>query len=434
MDYTLNQLNYQTQFSPKINQVSSDTLTEIHRVNDENLLSEYIQFLNKDPIAKSCSELKALRATIVFGSYQHDDPIIQKFIQSNFENMNESMSSIIGQLASAMALGFSAAEVSLKPFNRKWVLERVNILDPCRVSFKGRKGYLQWILYKTLNKSTVEIPYKKCVHVINGYTANFNNPYGSPECKRAYPYYKAKKAIIGDMVVAGKNLATGITVAYVDPSVSSSYSEVKDSSGNTIIGSDGQPLRMSKDDRVFRQLQNIENNSILVVDNGVRIEGLKIPDGNSFWQSVLPLLDKYITRAFGVPSLVFEEGSGSFGMAGLSQRHHHILDSTVHSVVKQIQEEFIEKICKPLIILNYGQKENYGKFHLDYASEPNSEMTLLQNIYTAISMQIFDPSDPVIQNKIRDLLGLPPTENNLTVPTDEINKVLKELETQSKSY
>lgn len=434
MNYALNQLHYDSQYTPKINRLSSETLIEIHRTEDENRLSEYIEFLNKDPIAKSCSELKALRATVIFGSYQHDNPIIQDFVNSNFENMNQSMSSVIGQLASAMALGFSTAEVSLRPFNRQWILDRINILDPSKVSFKGRNGYIQVVIYQSQNRSKIEIPYKKCIHIVNGYTSNFNDPYGSAECKRAYPYFKIKKSILSDMVVAAKTLATGIIVGKTDPSVSSSYSEIKDSYGNVIMGANGQPLRMTQDERLFRQLLNLENNSVLVIDKNADVQALKIPDGNGFWQSILPLLDKYITRAFGVPSLVFEEGSGSFGMAGLSQRHHHILDSTVHSVVLQIQEEILEKVCKPLILLNYGKQENYGKFHLEYNREPNSEMTLLQNIYTAISMQIFEPTDPVIQNKIRDLLGLPPMDNKQTLPSTEIEKVLQQLQKESKEY
>jgi len=416
---------YTTNHSSKISRLSQTTIQEINRI-DEVPLGQYLKMLHSDPVVKACVDIKCLRASNTFGIYQHTKPEITEFMQSMFGNMRDTLKKNVGELAICSALGFSVAEINFKIDKMYLVLESIYALDLEKVKFKGSKGNIEHVLYSDANKSDIHIPYKKVIHVTNSSSTTFNDPFGSAECKRAYKYHQAKIAILNDMILSGRNLATGILVGYVDSNITT-HTTVTDAYGNPLIGNDGKPIRKNAAQALFEKLIALENHSVLVTDKNNQITPMSVPDGGQFWNNALQQLDKYIMRSFGVPTLVFEEGSGALGVATLSVKQSTLLDATVEVIVNQIQDQIIEKVCKPIIQWNFGKQKDYGKFTIDSSSDPGVEMQQLQNIYTAISMGIFSADDPVINNRIRGFLGLPlQTEKEI-----EEAKALKQIEQQA---
>ena len=416
---------YTTNHSSKISRLSQNTVQEISRT-DEVALSEYLKMIHSDPVVKACVNLICLRAANIFGIYQHTKPEITEFMQDMFANIRDTLKKNVGELAICAALGFSVAEVNFKIDKMYLVLESIYALDLEKVRFKGAKGNIEHVLYTDGTNSNIHIPYKKVIHVVNSSATTFNDPFGSGDCKRAYKYSKARAAILSDMILSGRNLATGILVGYVDSQVTT-HTTVTDAYGNPLMGSDGKPIRKNAAQALFEKLIALENHSVLVTDKNNQISPISVPDGGQFWNNAISYLDKCIMRSFGLPALVFEEGSGALGVATLSAKQSTLVDATIEVIVNQIQDQIIEKVCKPIIQWNFGKQKDYGKFTIDSSSDPGVEMQQLQNIYTAISMGIFSADDPVISNRIRGFLGLPlQTEKEI-----EEAKALKQIGQQS---
>lgn len=417
---------YTTNLSSKISKLSDTTIQEICW-EGEYPLERLIHFIHKDPSAKSCVDIKCLRAANTFGVYQHTKAEITDFMMEMFGNMRGTLKKSVAELAIAQALGFSVSEINFGMDNQGYLkLESIYPLNLDKVKFKGAKGFIEYVLYNDKNKSNIHIPYKKVIHVTNSAATTFNNPFGHAEAALAYPFWKTKIAILADMIVSIKNLATGILFAQVD-SAATINATVTDPYGNPIMGRDNQPLRKNAAQVMYEKLANVENNAIIVTDKANNVTALNVPDGSQSWEISLNRCEKNIHRAFGIPQLIFEEGSGSIGIATLSVKQSTLLDANIEVVVNQIQDQIIEKVCKPIIINNFGKQKDYGKFTIDSSSDPGVEMQQLQNIFTAVSMGILSADDPVINNRIRGILGLPlQTEQEI-----EEAKALKQIEQQS---
>lgn len=397
------------QLSSTVTRVTQEFLVEINNVDVK--IAEYLKMARKDPVVRSCIELKALRASLMLGQYSHKDPYIQKWVRENFNNIEGSLSHKVGRLSAAMALGFSAAEIVFTNTNRgstgEWRLANLNLLDQTRISFEGKGGSVVNLLYQESDGDKLAIPYKKILHVVNGYSSNigeFDAVYGDAESGTAYQYHKAKQAILTEMMIAAKNNASGIWIGKAD---SNETVQVVDSNGNPVYNADGSPRTEPAALSLLKQLLNIESNSVLVTDIKNQVQPMSVDSKEGFWQLALSILDAAIMRAYSVPELVFKEGSGNFGINGIGKQHVLLMDAQIESIVTQIRDQLIEKVVKPLLIWNFGITENFGTFNLDPVEDPEAKNLLVNNIITATSSQLLQPTDLAVQNKVRELLGIP---------------------------
>lgn len=407
-------------YTPKILELTKKTVNEITRDDGtKQTLDDYIKMIEKDPFVKSCCELKALRATIAFGKYEHPNKDIQKWVQTNIDNMESSLHMVVGQLCSAMPLGFAVGEILFAPRpDKTWGLKGINILDPRRVSFEGKRGNITFVRYRDKDDNIIKIPYKKCIHVTAGYTTNFNSPYGSAECKRAYPYYQAKQTVLAEMTIAAKNNATGVWLGFTD---SNSKVQIYGPNGLPLKNSDGTPMIKSSMEALMKQLQNIENNAVIVTDLNNRIESIQTNAGEGFWSFALTYLNQGIAQAFNIPMDILG-GSQALWNGSLNFLQKSVLDATIEAIVKQIKDEFLEKIIKPLLFLNFGKIEEVGDFNEVIVNDPTTKAAHMQNLITAVSMQLVDGTDLDVQNKIRDLLDLPELKGGSKKVVDILNK------------
>lgn len=390
---------------PSLDSINSTAIQEIIREDDKHSkLSDYVAMVEKDPFVRSCCEVKALRATIAFGKYFHPNKAIQDWVNMNFNSMESSLHMVIGQLCSAMPFGFSVAEIQFYPRKDKtWGIKGFRVLDPQRVTFEGCRGSITHVKYKLKNGSTVRIPYKKCVHITAGYTTNFGNPYGSPECRRAYPYYKAKQTILAELVLAAKNNATGIWLGYTDPNTKV---QVVNDKGVPVTDPNGNPVTKSAMEVLMKQLKSLENNSVVVTDMNNRIDSIRTAVDAGLWSFALNYMNQGIVQAFNIPMGILSESQALWG-GTINNLQKSTLDCTVEAIVKQIKEEILEKAIRPLLHLNFNETDELGDFEEVVVNDPMTKAAHLQNIVTAISMQLVDGTDVDVQNKIRELIGLP---------------------------
>lgn len=401
------------QVSSQVSNLTQSTVQEIARPKDKYRIKDYKDLLETEPLSKACCELKSLRATTTFGDYEHEDKETQDWIRNNFEVMRGSITTTIRELASALPMGFAVAEViynnRMAGFFGEWRLEAINPLDPEKVTFAGAKGRITHVVYNDGGNKKY-IPYNKCLHVVNGLC--FNSPYGSPEARRAMPYFRAKNLIFAEMMVAGKNNATGILFGQAD---SNDTVQLRDSRGNPITNNDGTPRTMTAVEALNFQLQNLESSGFITSDLKTRLQAIMIPSGDAFWSNAIMMLKKELLLSFLTPSLIWDEGSfGGLGNTGMSGNHKNTLDANIAAIVTQMQEEMLEKVVRRLLMLNKHPKvwrRNFGAFKAQAYSDPNFLMTQASNLIAAISSQILPSSDMDVMNALREALGVPPVSD-----------------------
>jgi len=399
------------QISSEINSLTQQGIQEIGRPKDKYTLKEYKQLLEVEPLSKACCELKALRAVSSFGDFEHQDKEAQKWIRDNFETMRGSIKSTIREMTSALPLGFACAEwnpTSKAPGRYgEWRLESINPLDPERTTFAGHKGKITHVVYHEGNGKKRYIPYWRCLHVTNG--ISYNSPYGSAEARRAMPYFKAKQILFAEMLVAGKNSATGILLAQAD---SNDRVQLMGGDNQPARNNDGTPKVVSGVDALLYQLQNLDSSGIVATDLKNRVSPLLIPSGDNFWNFSIMLVKKEIMLSFLTPSLIWDEGSfGGLGNTGMSGNHKNTLDANIAAVVEQLQEEFLEKIVRWLLMNNKSPQvwqRNYGTFKAQAVADPNFQSMQASNLISAIGAQVLPSSDTDVINALRQALGVPP--------------------------
>lgn len=391
----------------KVARLTGETIEEISRPRDKYSLKEYKDMIESSSHAKACIELKALRARATIGDYTHSDKECESMVRENLENMTGSINDVVHQLSSALPYGFACAEVvwtNRSPGRRfAYGIETINVLDPEQVKFAGKKGAITHVIYNDKRRGRQWIEYSRIIHVTNGIA--FSDPYGSPEARRAMPFFKALQLIFSEMAVAGKNNASGMLLAQAD-----SNERV------TILGVDGRPYKnpdgtvktVTGPEALLWQMKGLESSGIIATDTKNRVTPLIIPSGEGFWLNAVTLLSKALYLAFLVPSLIWDEGSGGLGNAGISGSHKSTLDANVSAVVGGIQDQLVEKVARRLISFNIGYKTSWGKWEAQPQDDPTQMATRAQNLMQAISMSIIPNTDLAAVNRLREDLGVSP--------------------------
>lgn len=382
----------------KISILSNQTLTEIGNY-DTYKVEEYKKYIEKDDVAINCVNQKCKRASDLIGNYQHSNEQIQSFIRNMLDNMTTGLDKVVGQLAGCMPYGFSVAELEFGIKNHRLILKSIDVLNRDKITFRGANGIIHEIGYSDNTKKW--LPYWKVIHVTNGHSDD-DNPFGIPEAKAALPFIKAKQAINMSLVVATNILSTGILYAKLNPN----KVVMKDEFGNN-LKRNGKDWIVDSAQAFIEQVKNIENNKFLIVGKDDEVGSLQIGDGSQLFNTALPYYDNKIRNSFGVPQIVLDNPQALSGMATVTQKQTNSLDNTISVVVEQIQDQIIKKAIKPILIENFKEYENFGSFQIDKSSDPTIELQVFANMMTAVSMQVLNAQDTDVQQRIREILGLP---------------------------
>jgi hypothetical protein len=191
---------HQGQYSTDIAALSTITISELAYPGEDKRppIKDLTDMVERDPVAAKCVALKALRAVQSFGNYTHPKKEIESFVNGNLQTLNKSFKRTLFKLISSVILyGFGIAEFTFTSKARghqgQWRLATLNVLDPEKiVKFIGKNGKIIAIQYDNGDGKTINIPYKKCIHVINnsGVTFNEKEVWGVGDGMAALNYYK----------------------------------------------------------------------------------------------------------------------------------------------------------------------------------------------------------------------------------------------------
>lgn len=372
--------------------------------------------MRKEPVTRMCCDIKALLCSQRIKHFIHENQAIEDFIRNMLLDMDISFERVIGQLASAMPLGFSCAEIIMAQKNRKAVVKSIDCLDQENISFKGKRGIISRVVYR--QDKDVEIPYWKVLHITRGYTADNDDPFGVPEMLAALPYIKAKIAFYSNMMVAANKLTTGILVASID---NSKEVLIRDSNGKT--------RKVDKATAIMDQMRNIESMPMMVIGKDDNINSIPLNNGAQFWLPALDKLDKDIKKSFCVADHIVDGLQNLPQTATAVNSMFSITDSTIYAFIQSMERELINKIVKPIVILNFGEQSNYGRFDIEPVN-PEKDTVRFNNLLQAMGYGAVDVQDYEVKNLINKFLGLPLTNKEKDLATLYHKAAMQQLEAQ----
>lgn len=407
--------------SSKIEDISSGLQEVYNPSNPKYTISRAIEIANNEPTVYACLQLKASRLVELIGIYKNPDKEKQNFIQRNIANMKGSLTEVYLECGTAIPFGFSAHEILFrvdKTFKRKeWNLHGFNFLNPDEnsISFELIDNKPENLLLQESEKK-LRIPMWKILHLRNGLLTSFGRRklFGYPEIFRIAPYVKLKDFIYQQLAIAARTRATGILVG-------KSHTNVR--VNETILGPDGRPVRsgrvISSSENLFNNLINVKNFSCMVIPKGDEVFPLNLPSGERFFSLALQLCNEQIYRGLLVPSLLLERSVASYT---LSDTQLTVFDANIKTIANQIQDQFIEKIIKPLIVWNFGRQTQYGEFKDKQETSLAFLQARIASMYEAIDRGVIDNQDPEVVASVRDLVGFKP----LTAEEIEFKNLMRE--------
>ena len=403
------------QIAPNLEDIIWEFVTDV-RSKGKYPLKDLSAMLKADPISGAAVTVKSARAIALTGSFKHSNENVARFpsgeytptefINSCWESMEGSLTDTILKMAKqAYGLGRSVAEIvfstDLGDYKGELRIKRINILEPSRIKFAGKKGEIDRVIYNS-SKGEVAIPYAKCIHVFNA-PIDSNDPNGEPQAACAYPYWEAHKLLMREWAIATQRQATGLTI--VQAPSEDAIPEMNEK-GEVIKDENGSIKYTSALAQALKQLQGLSNGSIVGTDRKNSIVTVPQTGGEGFFNLTSEKLDKYRWLAFGIPWTIFNEGTATLGQAGLNFGHRLILDTQIEEIARQMRDRLINNIVRPLLIWNFGIKDDFGSFESEQFLDPGQAGMRVSNLMTCIQTGVFNQNDLEALNQLRKDLGL----------------------------
>lgn len=398
-----------------VSRLAGEMLQEVSSDDDRITVNECLEMLTTNPIASAAVEAKVLLGLGLWGDYRHEDQGLQDFIQDNFEHMQGSLSLSVAELLSTAPIGWASSEIayyleSEAPAGLR--LESLMILDPRLYAFRGLRGKIEDVLYRSPSGREVPIPYEtKILHIVNKRHLAFGSPTGVPDCRVAAASYRAWKIVINEAILAGQRQATPIIVGKAP---AEARVQLLNPAGQPMQDADGNYVTIPATQRLAEALENLNSNGgYISVDTQHEIQALAQQTDGQFFQLLLEYLQRLMLLSFMVPETLLQVGRGGLGNEGLAKIHREIMMAQLRGLLAQIKDQLIEKVVRPLIEWNFGPQESYGFFE-EPEEHAEDELELLKAVTDAIAKGTMPATDLAVVNRQRQLAGIPPVEEIAT--------------------
>lgn len=397
-----------------ISYLTNDTIQEINRKDQKYSVKELLETRRDEGLNASVA-LKQLRVSTSIGTYIHTDPKITDWIRGNFEDMEGTLQEAVYDLALSSLIGFSDCEINWKSsapgFRSQWRLRSLQAITPDKVGYAGTRRGVTHVIDKShpsAGDARNWIPMGKVIHVDFG--AYDGSPWGQSLAEIAKPLIKAKKTLLTEWIVAGRNQAAGLFVCSADSTQSVT---LLDHNGNAYKNPDGSPRVVSAIQQLATQMGKLDETGILIIDKQNEVRWQPMSADSSFFMQALQYLDTKILLSQLIPKLTFDEGSSQFGNTSIAMMQKTLLDSQLIQITKKIQDQIIEKIVRPLLVFNFGMtaKSGWGGFTVDVSADQSQAQARLGMLTQVVASQIIPATDPGVVDSVRKLLDLPNQSN-----------------------
>ncbi len=361
--------------------------------------------MRQDDQTKACLHLKKSAIVMPGWDIESDDEELKEFVKEMLTGMEDSIEGVITSILSAFDYGFSVHEIvyaylETGKFKGKVGLSALRQKSPTRIYFDTDDfGRLKddGIIQRQYNGKEERLPKSK--FVVYSYQKEFDNYYGESDLKAAYRPWFLKQNVQRYMGIYLERFAVPITIG---------QSEV------------GAPTPQQKSE--FQEIiKNIQAGMAAFLPQGFTMELLESTrvDKGVFTSSI-DVCNIAIARAILIPQLlglVSQEGVGSYGQ---SQTHFDVFAYILGGVARDVEEVLNEQVIRPLVILNYGEKDKMPKFRFNPMSEGQKE-SLAKTWSDAVQKGAVTATTET-ETMVRSLLKFPEPKKG------EIEKAKKEAE------
>lgn len=324
--------------------------------NPDNLtFATYERMVDTDETVGTALEFIELTVNAYIGEYFNPKKRIQSFVRENLEKMRPDLADVVAESLSCLWVGHSDLELVFAERDGRLWIDDLPAIHPEFLTYEleteGRNtGHI-----KSIHQIGIEtpIPANKVMHMTH--RGRWGNPYGKSRLKGVYQSWFIKTAlrIAGPQTLERYGSPIGVGRPQAPDQV--------EANGST------------RAENMLTALQNLQNNSSLVLPPGDMVEFIQIP--RAFGGDFLDFENHHnrmIFRGLLMPSLVFENGDiGSFAMA---KKHFEVFLRSIFRLVNQVCRALVQQVVRPLVVLNFGERDTYGNFQRQTLEEEDLEI------------------------------------------------------------
>lgn len=343
-----------------------------------------------------------------FGDYVNPNPEAQTFIETMWENCQDTLESYIRHACTARWAGWAVAE-KVFGYNDKGqvVLDQIPGLSPIGLracldmnpdsrTYGRLSGVKQAVMQDPL---LPPIPISRLV----AYTEEprWGSPYGISGMKSILDKWIAKKTLYLGWGRTLERYGVPLTI-------------LQDDNLDTLEeGIDGSPSA-TKSDNYLKLLQSLHDSGCAVIPKAAVLQFVEAKaafgeDHERFQNHA----NKCLLRGLLIPALLFEPTDiGSFA---LGSKHFEIFLKSIHQIVKALQDVILKQIYKPLLLWNFGKNCPLGRFKVQLLQEESLE--LWSKIFFAMTNSGYmTPTKKEDANLVRTTFGASEVTEGMPAP------------------
>lgn len=413
------------------------------------------RMIETDDTVKASVEFKSAMMLSKIGDYTHEDKNIEEFVNGFLEDMSlPSWKDAKEAMSSHYGFGFSVSEKLYKineknqkvPYRIKtyhpstivfevdpygditedgiiqFVIQQSQFSNPNQYFPKFNNGFLTKNPFETPvddvlpyrlpfinNYGLVRLPKNKCIHHTNSALLSFGSPYGKTSVRTAHLAWQLKVFFMKQMGVAGKRQASPFLWATA-PFANNKTEIIDQKTGQKKMLNPIEAL-----DNILAERQNDDSIVTGPESLGYNISAIAATIDLNQYLDVLNHLDKYIFRAFLLPSLIMTDGSG--GSRALGDKHFEMVDYIATNDAQTFMDNLIQQLIKPAVEMNFGSQEQtkYKKKYGSFSQKPQSleERKQLSEMFVNLAnagyMKAYDKTD---NDFVRTSIHIPAQEKS----------------------
>ena len=267
------------------------------------------------------------------------------FLKANFENLDGRLSGALYNFLTALAFGFAVAEkvfvkVEEGKYSGKYWLKKIKGLDPETISFEvDPLGNLISVTQEVEFGKKIKLDLESLIIYVND--KEFGNFYGTSRLRKAYKNWFIKDTIIKFWNISLERYGMPLLVG-------------------TVPSATDFP-------RMLKALKSLQSNSYMAKTAGWTVEMIEkkqsSSQGGGYYASAIRYHDEQILKALVIPSLLVSEPR--VGSQALSTTQFDVFELSLNNLEDDIIGLVNSYLIKPLIILNFGEQDEYPKLSFE---------------------------------------------------------------------
>jgi hypothetical protein len=370
--------------------------------NPDNVTYETYKKMMRDPVVRYSIFMLAIECAGKLERYEHIDPEIQSFIRHCTDRMEGTPRRMVRNLLEAIfpmgaVFGIMNYEIAkLRAYEEDGVFkfaegDRVYVVpysgldeaiylldnDLCDIS-NWRNGVFKY------NSVPFDMSKVFMFHIFRGYEGA--GRWGWSLLRPAYPYWYIKVNMAKLVARKAEKESIGVIL--------------------------GKMLKMVDDDvedEFYSVLQGLIAGSVAKFDAqnfDIDIKNLGSQVSSSIVERVIDLCDKYIF--WSTFRTLHMAGAQKLGTQAMVREHEDEYEQVIEVVADEVGSSLVDQWAKPIIVQNYGEQDDYGKYPL--AKKPPDSGKISEWVDRLSGKGYINSKNQSDFNFVRNLLGVPERE------------------------